>query len=143
MPLLTLSTWPALTQPEQRHAIARELTGHTERLLGKKRALTAVAVLAEPIGWTIGGEPVEPVEPPGSRTETEAGPARSTFALEIRITAGTNTAQQKADWIAAAWDTLRRALPEALVEASYVSVLELPADDWGWGGRTQAARLPR
>ena len=55
MPLLTLSTWPALTQPEQRHAIARELTGHTERLLGKKRALTAVAVLAEPIGWTIGG----------------------------------------------------------------------------------------
>ena len=58
MPLLTLSTWPALTQPEQRHAIARELTGHTERLLGKKRALTAVAVLAEPIGWTIGGEPI-------------------------------------------------------------------------------------
>ena len=34
-------------------------------------------------------------------------------------------------------------LPDALVEASYVSVLELPADDWGWGGRTQAARLPR
>ena len=29
MPLLTLSTWPALTQPEQRHAIARELTDHT------------------------------------------------------------------------------------------------------------------
>lgn len=126
MPLLTLSTWPALTQPEQRHAIARELTGHTERLLGKKRALTAVAVLAEP---------------PGSAAE--AGPARATFALEIRITAGTSTAQQKADWIAAAWDTLRRALPDALVEASYVSVLELPADDWGWGGRTQAARLPR
>ncbi|GAB1435911.1 hypothetical protein MASR2M32_21550 [Sphaerotilus sulfidivorans] len=95
-------------------------------------------MLAEPIGWTIGGEPVEP---PGSAAE--AGPARATFALEIRITAGTNTAQQKADWIAAAWDTLRRALPDALVEASYVSVLELPADDWGWGGRTQAARLPR
>ena len=138
MPLLTLSTWPALTKPEQRHAIARELTGHTERLLGKKRALTAVAVLAEPIGWTIGGEPVEP---PGSAAE--AGPARATFALEIRITAGTSTAQQKADWIAAAWDTLRRALPDALVEASYVSVLELPADDWGWGGRTQAARQSR
>ena len=138
MPLLTLSTWPALTQPEQRHAIARELTGHTERLLGKKRALTAVAVLAEPIGWTIGGEPVEP---PGSAAE--AGPARATFALEIRITAGTSTAQQKADWIAAAWDTLRRALPDALVEASYVSVLGLPADDWGWGGRTQAARQSR
>ncbi len=132
MPLLTLTTWPALTDAGERLAVARELTDHTARLLGKQLPLTAVAVLAPPLGWSLGGEPLLPQAPPPA-------PAR-TFALEIRITAGTNTAAQKAAWIAAAWDTLRRAVPGALAEASYVSIVEIAATDWGYGGRTQASR---
>lgn len=133
MPLLTLTTWPALADAGERLAVMRELTDHTARLLGKKLPLTAVAVLPAPLGWGIGGEPVDP--------GAAHGPTARTFALEIRITAGTNTARQKAEWIAAAWDTLRRAVPGALAEASYVSILEIAATDWGYGGRTQASRV--
>jgi 4-oxalocrotonate tautomerase len=134
MPLLTLTTWPALSDAGERLAIARELTDHTARLLGKQLPLTAVAVMPAPLGWSLGGEPIDPAAP-------SAGPMR-TFALEIRITAGTNTAAQKAAWIAAAWDTLRHALPGTPAEASYVSIVEIAATDWGYGGRTQASRRP-
>ena len=63
-----------------------------------------------------------------------------TFSLEIRITAGSNRADEKAAWIAAAWETLSRALPGPVAPASYVCITELPASDWGWSGRTQQAR---
>jgi 4-oxalocrotonate tautomerase len=67
---------------------------------------------------------------------------KPTALLEISITAGTNTAQEKADFIAAAWAELQRQLAAGgpLEPASYVIVRELPAGDWGYGGKTQAAR---
>jgi 4-oxalocrotonate tautomerase len=62
--------------------------------------------------------------------------------LEINITAGTNTAQQKAAFVAAAFAELQRQLGSGtgLAEASYVIVRELPASDWGYAGQTQLAR---
>ena len=62
--------------------------------------------------------------------------------LEIGITAGTNTEEEKARFIAAAFDELQRQLaPDGGFEvASYVTVRELPATDWGYGGQTQRAR---
>lgn len=130
MPLLTLTTFPALTDPGQRQAIAHELGDHTARLLRKRLPVTAVAISGAPVAWFIGGGPL-----------ADHGDAKRTFALEIRITAGTNTAEEKAAWIAAAWDTMRQAVPGVVAEASYVSIVEIPATDWGYGGRTQAARM--
>lgn len=132
MPLLTLTTFPALTDPGQRQAIAHELGDHTARLLRKRLPVTAVAISGAPVAWCIGGEPLQGHK--GADTPR-------TFALEIRITAGTNTAEEKAAWIAAAWDTMRQAVPGVVAEASYVSIVEIPATDWGYGGRTQAARM--
>ncbi|MDD2924301.1 MAG: tautomerase family protein, partial [Rhodoferax sp.] len=76
--------------------------------------------------WHVGGRSV-------------AGP---TAFLEISVTQGTNTAQQKADFIAAAFEELQHQLGagQALERASYVIVRELPVTDWGYGGQTQAAR---
>jgi 4-oxalocrotonate tautomerase len=47
------------------------------------------------------------------------------------------------DLPAAGWAELQRQLggSSGLEPASYIVVRELPAGDWGWGGRTQAARL--
>ena len=131
MPLLILTTWPALTDPGQQQVVTHELSDHTARLLHKKRSLTAVAINGAPAAWFIGGD----------RLQNLGGAACRTFALEIRITAGTNTAEEKAAWIAAAWDTMRQAVPGVVAEASYVSIVEIPATDWGYGGRTQAARM--
>ena len=76
--------------------------------------------------WHIGGAPV--VQP--------------TALLEISITQGTNTDDEKAAFIAAAFAELQRQLAGdgAMAAASYVVVRELPASDWGYGGHTQRAR---
>ena len=67
---------------------------------------------------------------------------RATALPEITITAGTNTLAQKQSFIAAAFAELQEQLGygQPLEEASYVTVREVPATDWGYGGQTQAAR---
>ena len=123
MPTLQLQLTPPL--PASRLAgLARELTALANRTLGKREEVTAVLV-EELVGtrWFIGGKT----------------PARPTARLEISITAGTNTPEEKQEFVAAAYRQLREHLG-GLEEASYVVVRELPASDWGYGGKTQAAR---
>lgn len=124
MPTLQLKLTPVLPAPAQA-ALAAELTQLTATVLGKRPEVTAVLVeLVELVPqWFIGGVPV----------------AQATAWLTISITAGTNTAAQKAAFIAAAHALLQRHLG-TLAPASYVIVHELPATDWGYGGQTQAAR---
>jgi 4-oxalocrotonate tautomerase len=126
MPTLTLKLSPAPPDDVQRR-LAQALTAVTTETLGKRAAVTALVFEPVPAErWWIGAEP----------------PARPTAMLEIRITAGTNTAEQKAAFIAGAQAALQHHLaPEtSLEEASYVVVHELPATDWGYGGRTQRSR---
>ena len=123
MPTLQLQLTPPLPTPRLA-ALARELTALTGRTLGKREQVTAV--LVEEIvatRWFIGGK-------------TPQGP---TARLEISITAGTNTAEEKEAFVTAAYRELQQHLG-TLEEASYVIVKELTATDWGYGGRTQAQR---
>ncbi|MFZ5549528.1 MAG: tautomerase family protein [Pseudomonadota bacterium] len=125
MPILTLKTAP-LIDTAARAPLAQALTDITHRTLGKRRDLTAVVIEDLPAaGWAVGGQPA----------------TLPTVFLEISITAGTNSAEEKAAFMAAAWGELQRQLGDRLMPASYIVVRELPATDWGWGGRTQAARL--
>lgn len=126
MPTLVLKVAP-LQNPERYRQLAQALTDLTVQWLGKRREVTAVVIDDLPAArWHIGGEPAE----------------HATALLEISITAGTNTAQQKAAFIEAAFAELQRQLAGggALAEASYVIVRELPASDWGYGGCTQLER---
>jgi 4-oxalocrotonate tautomerase len=126
MPTLTLK----LAAPQDRErdqALATALTRITADTLGKRAEVTAVLIEALPVArWFIGADPVR----------------RPTALLEISITAGTNTAAQKAAFIEAAFAELQgRLAPGAsLEEASYVIVREVAATDWGYGGKTQKAR---
>ena len=108
--------------------VARELTAITASILGKRPELTAVMIEEVPASrWQVGAHPVR----------------RTTFWLEISITAATNTAAQKAAFVEAAFDALQGLLGgggNGLEPASYVIVRELSATDWGYGGQTQAAR---
>lgn len=126
MPTLSVKLAPWPSEPVQRR-LAGVLTAITAEILGKRAEVTAVVFEPVPASqWWIGGEPAR----------------QATAMLEIRITAGTNTVEQKARFIAAADAALQRHLaPDgALAEASYVVVHELPATDWGYDGLTQRER---
>jgi len=126
MPTLNLRIAP-LQNPERYPALAGALTRITAETLGKRAEVTAVTIDDLPAArWYVGGQVIQ----------------RPTAMLDITITAGTNTAAQKSAFIAAAHDELRRQLGAGgpLEEASYVSVREVAATDWGYGGRTQQDR---
>jgi 4-oxalocrotonate tautomerase len=126
MPTLQLKVAPLLN-PERYRALAQALTRITAQHLGKREDVTAVVIDDLPAArWYIGGRNVQ----------------RATALLEITVTAGTNTVAQKQAFIAAAFAELQEQLGhgQPLEEASYVTVREVPASDWGYGGQSQAAR---
>src|SRR3954471_19576040 len=94
MPTLLLKIAP-LQNPERYQALAAALTRITADTLGKRPEVTAALIEDFPAArWAIGGQPVR--EP--------------TAFLEISITAGTNSADQKSAFIAAAHAELARQL---------------------------------
>ena len=127
MPTLHLKVAP-LQNPERYQALASALTTLTADILGKRPEVTAVIIDELPAArWYVGGRDVQ----------------RPTALLEISITQGTNTAEEKAAFIQAAFAELQRQLGYTtgqLEEASYVIVREVAASDWGYGGYTQLAR---
>lgn len=130
MPTLLLRVAP-LQNPERYAVLAHALTELTAQVLHKRREVTVVVIDDLPAAhWHIGGEPLNQHTP------------QATAWLQIDITAGTNTVDEKARFVAQAWAVLNHHLGQGqpLAEASYVTVRELPATDWGYGGRTQAAR---
>lgn len=103
-----------------------ELTDLMQRILNKKKSLTAVLIEEVPgSGWSVG-----------------AGPVPLAAHLEAAITAGTNTSAEKAEFIAAAAQVLKRLCGDALPVATYVILREIDAESWGYDGQTQAARRP-
>jgi 4-oxalocrotonate tautomerase len=123
MPTLQLKISPPQSS-ERLGLLAGRLTDLADRVLGKRREVTAVVVEELwPGRWFVGGR----------------GVRDATALLEIRITRGTNSEAEKEAFVAAAYEELRQQLGP-LEEASYVIVQEVPATDWGYGGRTQAQR---
>lgn len=114
---------PTLT-PDQVRQLQERTTGLMAGVLGKKPELTAV--LVEQVaaqGWAVGGTPV-PVA----------------AHLDAKVTAGTNTPDEKARFVAEANALLRQVLGAELPVASYVVVDEIAGDSWGYGGLTQEYR---
>jgi 4-oxalocrotonate tautomerase len=127
MPTLNLKIAP-LQNPERYAALGAALTRITEQVLHKNPQVTALMIDDLPAArfMVAGRDAAQPVA-----------------CLEIHITAGTNTAAEKAQFIQEAYAELHRQLSEGqrvLSPASYVIVHELPASDWGYSGVTQAVR---
>jgi len=123
MPYVDVRIHPAPSE-EQAAALARGVTDVMANVAGKRREVTAVRIGASEAGlWTIGGVPC----------------GTTTAYVDVKITAGTNSREEKAALVRHLHHLLSDTFGE-LAEASYVVVHELSAENWGYAGLTQAAR---
>ena len=110
--------------PEQVRHLQIEATRLMATVMRKNAELTSVLVEVVPLdGWSIG-----------------AKPAPVAAHLDVKVTQGTNSPEEKERFIAAAAALLREVMSEALPVATYVVVDEVPADAWGYDGRSQGER---
>lgn len=113
--------------PELTREIAELLLDLSTRILGKKREVTSIAIdYVDPDSWVVGGVPL-----------SEQG--KSSFWFDIRVTDETNTKDEKARYIRAAFDGFARILGD-LHEESYIHVHDVRAASYGYGGLTQEFR---
>jgi 4-oxalocrotonate tautomerase len=124
MPFIHVGVAGARLGSEQIHRLRHGVTTMMAGVLRKKAELTSVLVEEAPVaGWNIGGK------------------ALAVAAhLDAKITAGTNTAAEKARFIAEANALLKSVVGATLPVATYVVIDEVPGDAWGYDGLTQAHR---
>lgn len=126
MPYLNVKL-SAAPSAELTAAFAACLTELTAACLHKKRELTSVAVEYVPPGqWFIGGEPLDKL-------------GVATFYLDIKVTEGTNTKDEKAAYIAQVFAEAER-LFGRLHPTSYIVIHDVRGDAWGYQGKTQEFR---
>ena len=108
-------------------AITDLLLTHTERILHKQREVTAISIdFVPPSQWSIGG-----------RTLAELG--QNSVYFDIKVTDGTNTKDEKAQYIAECFAAFA-ALLGPLHGTSYIFVHDVKAEAYGYGGQTQEWR---
>ncbi len=127
MPLLVFNSNKTLSQ-EQRNRLAGQLSEITEHTLRKNRQVIVVRFDGgDGLGrWHAADGVVDPAQ-------------ASIFDLSILITTGTNTEQEKSEWIAQAWRVVTSVVGESS-HANYISVREINGSDWGYNGLTQNQR---
>ena len=126
MPMITLQI---ASEPDLRLAreAVRLVTSRTTEILGKDPKVTAIAVEFIPRKqWFIAGRSAEEIGKPA-------------FFLDVRISDGTNSKDEKAKFVASAFAALDELLGGVHPE-SYVHVDDVRADAYGYGGLTQERR---
>ncbi len=108
-------------------AMAELLTDLTTTVLNKKRALTSVAVeYINAEHWFLGAESI-------------ASQPTATCYLEVKITEGTNSKDEKAAYVEKVFAGIEANIGP-LHPASYIVLHEVRADAWGYQGATQESR---
>ena len=127
MPMITVRYVTPDAQPDLRADIATLAARLAAEHLGKDPGVTVVlAEPADPAAWFVAGQ-----------RPADAG--LSAFWMDMKITAGTNTKDETAGFVHAAF-TGMAGLLGALHEESYVLVHAADGHAYGYGGRTQEAR---
>ena len=127
MPLITVTVSTPHQKVLDKAAIAAEVARLSTTVLKKDPKVTAVIVTrVSSDDWFCGGE---------SLTQEWL----ASFWLDIHVTDGTNTKDEKAAFVAAAFEAMGRLLGP-LHEESYVHVHDVRGDAYGYGGLTQDRR---
>ena len=114
-------------KPLEQHQVAEiqnRITSLMADVLNKVGPLVGVLVEQVPAaGWSVGAQPV-----------TRAA------QVDAIVSAGTNTPEQKARFVAEANKMLQSVLGSDLSEITYVVVHDVPGNSWGYDGLTQEHR---
>jgi 4-oxalocrotonate tautomerase len=124
MPFISVK---AIGEPLAQHQVKAIQEGITALMVDVLRKVgPLVGVLVEQVpakSWTVGGEPIA-----------------CAAQVDAIVSAGTNTAEEKARFIREANALLKSVIGNTLSEVSYVVIHEVPKDSWGYDGLTQAYR---
>ena len=127
MPFINIAVSNGRLSTAQKQRLFHETTRLMAEVMNKNPALTAVRIDEHPAeNWAIGGDAVSAGESHGVH-------------MDIKVTAGTNTDEEKAEMIGLAMKMLTEVVGPT-PEASYVVIHDLDAGAWGYDGRTQRAR---
>lgn len=100
----------------------------TTTILKKKRELTSIVIdYVDPVNWSIGGHTLQSL-------------GKNSFYFDITITDETNTKDEKAQYIQAAFEAFT-ALLGNIHEESYIYIHDARATAYGYGGITQSQRF--
>ena len=111
---------------EQRKQLYEETTSLMNTVMGKRREVTVHIQESRPQQWSTNAIPLTNKEPIGAY-------------VDIKVTDGTNTSEEKAEMISQTAKMLKNVVG-IIQEACYVVIDDIPADAWGYNGKTQAAR---
>ena len=127
MPLITVAYASSRATPSLKAEIAAAVTELTAKILHKDPKVTAIIVKSvDAADWFAGGRSL-------------AEQKLASFWLDIHITEGTNTKDEKAAYLAAMFERMGELLGP-LHNESYLHVDEVRGDAYGFGGLTQERR---
>lgn len=107
--------------------IANELTHLTEKILKKKPEVIAITISSvDAENWFINKMSLKQLN-------------QNSFYLDIKVTDGTNSKDEKSEFVKAAFNFMNSILQNLHTE-SYVYVEEVKADAYGFGSLTQEYR---
>ena len=127
MPYLNIKLSGDMLSTQQRDALFSRMTEMMADSMKKRREVTVVSIeLTDQAHWAVAG-----------RTLTLSD--RPAAYVDIKITGGTNSSEEKSAMIAGTTAVLQEIVRE-IQTATYVVIHEIAADSWGYDGMTQASR---
>jgi 4-oxalocrotonate tautomerase len=127
MPLITVTYSSSRRAPSLKADLAAAVGELTAKILNKDPKVTAIVIRSvDAADWFVGGKSL-------------AEQNLASFWLDIHVTEGTNTKDEKAAYIAAVFKRMGELLGP-LHHESYLHVDEVRGDAYGFGGLTQERR---
>ncbi len=126
MPYINIRLGASLT-PSQHKQLYEKTTSLMSTVMGKRPEVTVVHIQeSEPYFWSTDASTLGAKNPIGAY-------------VDIKVTEGTNTSEEKAEMISETVKMLKK-IVGVLQEACYVVIDDIPANSWGYDGKTQAER---
>jgi len=127
MPLITVSYTSSRQSPSLKADIASAVSELTAKILRKDPEVTAIIVKSvDASDWFAGGQSL-------------AEQKLASYWIDIHVTEGTNTKDEKAAYLAAMFERMAEILGPLHPE-TYLHVDEVKGDAYGFGGLTQERR---
>ena len=112
---------------EQRKLLYEKTTSLMNTVMGKRPEVAVVHIHeSESHLWSVNSAPISAKDPTAAY-------------VDIKVTKGTNTSKEKAEMLSQTVKMLQDVVG-IIQESCYVVIYDIPADSWGYNGKTQAAR---